>query len=130
YLRLDERVHAVVPALSPRRHGCSQAGLGVSVRYPADQHQPGLAGARPGRGAGGLLRTGRGLVWRNADCAVAPYLQSVMEPPCAGSGRDRAVDHRRAGARAGSTTWIRDGPPAPLVPATDLAQSAIALHRL
>ena len=41
YLRLDERIYPAVPAFPACHHRCAQARLGVPVRHPADQCDPG-----------------------------------------------------------------------------------------
>ena len=46
YLRLDEPVHAAVPAFPPRGHRCAQARAHVPVRHAADQRHPRAQGAR------------------------------------------------------------------------------------
>ena len=70
------------------------------------------------------------LVGRHAHRDLAARLQQALGAPRADAGRDRAADHRRAGARSGRRARVRDRPAAPLVPAADLAQSAAALRRL
>ena len=80
-----------------------------------------LASCSPTRG---------GLGGRHQDRHLAAHLQSIVGPPRTGAGGDRAADLRRAGARGGRQTRLRDGPAAPLLPPPDLAQPAIALRRL
>ena len=130
YLRLDERIHAAVPAFPARHHRRAQARLGVPVRHPADQCDAGAAGARSRRGAGELFLGGRGLGRRHPDRDLAAQLQQIVGPPRARAGRHRAADLRRAGARGRRQAGVRDGPAAPLLPPPDLAQSAAALRRL
>ena len=71
YLRLDEPVHAAVPAFPPRRHRCAKARAHLPVRHAADQRDAGAEGERPGRGAGGLLGERARLVGRHADRDLA-----------------------------------------------------------
>ena len=90
----------------------------------------GVAGARSRRGAGKLFVDGGRLGRRHPHRHLAAYVQQAVGPARAGAGRDRASDLRRAGARGGCQTGVRDGPAAPVLPPADLAQSAAALWRL
>ncbi len=67
---------------------------------------------------------------RHPDRDLAAHLQQDVGPPRARAGRHRAADFRRAGARGGRQTGLRDGPAAQVLPPPDLAQPAIALWRL
>ena len=66
YLRLDEPVHAAVPAFPARRHRCAQARAHLPVRHAADQRDARAEGEGPGRGAGGVLGERARLVGRHA----------------------------------------------------------------
>src|SRR5262249_39215899 len=61
---------------------------------------------------------------------LARRIQQALGAPCADARRDRAADHRWAGARPGRPPRIRDRPAAPLLAPVDLAQSAAALRGL
>ena len=70
-----------------------------------------------------------GLVGRHPHRVVAARLQQIVGAPRARPGRHRAPDHRRARPRRRRHARFRHGPPAPLLPAARLAQSAAALRR-
>ena len=88
------------------------------------------AAARSRRGAGQLLIQRRGLGRRHADRDLAAWFQQIVGAAGARPGRDRAADFRRAGTGGRRPAGLRDGPPAPVLPAPDLAQPAVALQRL
>ena len=87
-----------------------------------------IRAARSRRGARRLFRACGGLVGRHAHRLVAARVQQEMGTARARPGRGGAADHRRAGARCRRYAFVRDGPAAPLLPAADLAQSAVALR--
>ena len=83
-----------------------------------------------GRGARAMLGERRGLVGRHAHRDLARRIQQALGAPRAHPGRDRALDHRWAGARPGRPAGVRDRPAAPLLAPADLAQPAAPLRGL
>ena len=128
HLRLDEPLQPHLSAFHALGHQRPRPGPYLRLRDAADQHHPLSApsrcrsGARPGR------RGGDGLVGRDPHRPCARRVQPAVVAPPAGSGRDRAVDHRRARPRRRRRARARDGPAAPLVPPADLAEPAVALR--
>ncbi len=82
------------------------------------------------RGAGEGRRGGERLVGRHPDRRLPARVQSLVVAPRARPGRDRAADHRRARPRGREGPRPRDRPPAPELPAADLAEPALALRRI
>ena len=130
HFRLDERVHAAVPAF-PACARRNAARLDLPVRHAADQRHAGACAraipTRRSRNAAALaVDWSGGTRIGEAAAPVQPRLVAARARP----GRDRAAVHRRARARRRRATRPRDGAAAQIVPAADLGQPAAAFRRI
>ena len=130
HLRLDEPLHAHVPAFHARDDQRPRPRLLLHLRHAAQQHHP--RPAQSGRRCGaGRRRRRRSRTGRAARASASPCTSSTaVVAPRAGAGRGGAADHRRARPRGRGGPGRGDGAAAQVLPPADLAQPALALRGL
>ena len=130
YFRLDEPVHAAVPAFPPRGDRRAQARAHVPVRHAADQRHPALKAKDPDEA---LAAVGASVADWSGGTRIATSLHAfnkLWARRVLTQGAIVLLITDGLGARSRRPARLRDRPAAPLLPAADLAQPAAALFGL